>query len=62
MELEKKSVFDSFKFKDLKIYGSSEWLAGKKKKYRRVFDRSEATYVYAELSFLIKSLMLKTGT
>ena len=54
MELDNKSVFDSFKFKDLKIYGSSEWLAGKKKKYRRVFDRSEATYVYAELSFFNK--------
>lgn len=38
------------KFKDLRVYGSAEWLAGKRKKYRRVYDRSEATYIYAEFS------------
>jgi len=40
----------SLRFKDLRIYGSAEWLAGKRKKYRRVYDRSEATYIYAEFS------------
>ncbi len=40
-----------FKFKELKVYSSTEWLADNKKKYRQVFDRFETTYVYAELSF-----------
>ncbi len=44
----------ALRFKDLKIYGSAEWLAGKQKKYRKVFDRAEATYVYAELSLYNK--------
>lgn len=42
------------KFKDLKVYGSAEWLANGQKKYRRVFDRAEATFVYVELSFYNK--------
>lgn len=40
-----------WKFRDLKIYASTEWLADNKKKYRQVFDRLETSYVYAELSF-----------
>lgn len=44
-----------FKFRDLKIYGSTEWLADNKKKYRQVFDRYETTYIYAELSFYNKN-------
>ncbi len=43
-----------FKFKELKVYSSTEWLADNKKKYRQVFDRYEATYIYAELSFYNK--------
>ena len=43
-----------FKFRELKIYSSTEWLADNKKKYRQVFDRWETTYVYAELSFYNK--------
>jgi SpoVK/Ycf46/Vps4 family AAA+-type ATPase len=43
-----------WKFRDLKIYASTEWLADNKKKYRQVFDRLETTYVYAELSFYNK--------
>ncbi len=43
-----------FKFRELKIYGSTEWLADNKKKYRQVFDRYETSYVYAELSFYNK--------
>ncbi|MBK6994144.1 MAG: AAA family ATPase [Lewinellaceae bacterium] len=41
----------NWKFKELKIYSSTEWLADNKKKYRQVFDRLETTYMYAELSF-----------
>ena len=42
---------NNFKFRELKVYASTEWLADNKKKYRQVFDRFEITYVYAELSF-----------
>lgn len=45
---------DLFKFKELKVYSSTEWLADNKKKYRQVFDRYETTYVYVELSFYNK--------
>ncbi len=41
----------NWKFKELKIYSSTEWLADNKKKYRQVFDRLETSYIYAELSF-----------
>ncbi len=40
-----------YKFRELKVYGSTEWLADNKKKYRQVFDRHESSYIYAELSF-----------
>ncbi|MCB0704717.1 MAG: AAA family ATPase [Saprospiraceae bacterium] len=43
-----------FKFRELKVYASTEWLADNKKKYRQVFDRYDTTYVYAELSFYNK--------
>ncbi len=43
-----------FKFKDIKVYGSSEWLANGNKKYRRVFDSAETSYIYVELSFYNK--------
>ena len=43
-----------YKFKDLRVYASTEWLAENKKKYRQVFDRFETTYIYAELSFINK--------
>ena len=46
--------FIKYKFRDLKVYSSTEWLADNKKKYRQVFDRYEATYVYAELSLYNK--------
>lgn len=42
--------FKKYKFKELKIYASTEWLADNKKKYRQVFDRNDVTYIYAELS------------
>ena len=46
--------FVKYKFRDLKVYASTEWLADNKKKYRQVFDRYEASYIYAELSFFNK--------
>lgn len=44
----------NFKFKELKVYSSTEWLAENRKKYRQVFDRYETNYLYAELSFYNK--------
>lgn len=46
--------FKKFKFRELKFYSSTEWLADNKKKYRQVFDRWDTAYVYAELSFYNK--------
>ncbi|MEM8890332.1 MAG: AAA family ATPase [Bacteroidota bacterium] len=50
----KPSDFVKHKFKALKTYASTEWLAESKKKYRQVFDKNEITYIYAELSFFNK--------
>lgn len=44
----------NYKFKELRVYSSTEWLADNRKKYRQVFDRFETSYVYAELSFYNK--------
>jgi SpoVK/Ycf46/Vps4 family AAA+-type ATPase len=43
-----------FKFRDIKTYGSTEWLANNTKKYRSVFDEQEVSYVYCEFSFFNK--------
>ncbi|MGB0521325.1 MAG: ATP-binding protein [Flammeovirgaceae bacterium] len=45
---------NNYKFKDLKVYGSTEWLADGKKKYRRVFEQRETSYLYLELSMYNK--------
>jgi hypothetical protein len=55
MNPEKDIQNKNYKFRELKIYGSTEWLADNKKKYRQVFDRYETTYIYAELSFYNKN-------
>jgi SpoVK/Ycf46/Vps4 family AAA+-type ATPase len=44
----------NFKFKELRVYSSTEWLADNRKKYRQVFDRYSTSYIYAELSFYNK--------
>ncbi|HRV86186.1 MAG TPA: AAA family ATPase, partial [Saprospiraceae bacterium] len=44
----------NYKFRELRIYSSTEWLADNKKKYRQVFDRFDTTFVYVELSFYNK--------
>ncbi len=49
----KDSLEKAYKFKDLKVYASTEWLSSGKK-YRRVFENMETTYLYAELSFYNK--------
>ncbi|MBL7812245.1 MAG: AAA family ATPase [Bacteroidetes bacterium] len=41
---------DNFKFKDIKTYCSTEWLANNTKKYRSVFDEQELAYLYCEVS------------
>lgn len=43
-----KSIGDPYKFKSLKVYASTEWLQ-EGKKYRKVFESLETTYLYAEL-------------
>lgn len=44
----------NYKFKSLKVFGSDEWLANKKREYRTVYDESELTYLSAELAFYNK--------
>lgn len=48
------SAEKKYRFKELKVYASTEWLADNKKKYRQVFDAQETAYIYAELSFYNK--------
>jgi len=43
-----------YKFREMKIHSSDEWMAGATKKYRKVFDRYETTYMRVELSFFNK--------
>ena len=47
----KKTPEKNYRFKELKVYSSTEWLADGKKKYQTVFEGAETTYVYVELSF-----------
>jgi SpoVK/Ycf46/Vps4 family AAA+-type ATPase len=44
----------NYKFRDLKVFGSTEWLANNEKKYRLVYDEFECSFIYAELSFYNK--------
>ncbi|HVD97430.1 MAG TPA: AAA family ATPase [Cytophagaceae bacterium] len=43
-----------YKFKDLKIFSSTESMVGNTRRYRQVFENLETTYLYAELSFYNK--------
>ena len=43
-----------YKFRDIKVHATDEWMAGSVKKYRRVFDRFETTYMRVEFSFFNK--------
>ncbi|HEY3250028.1 MAG TPA: AAA family ATPase, partial [Ignavibacteria bacterium] len=40
-----------YKFKDIKVHSTQEWLFGLQKKYRTVFDAAKIKYIYVELSF-----------
>lgn len=51
---EDKNTDRLFKYKELKVYSSTEWLANNEKKYRQVFDQGQTSYIYAELSFINK--------
>ena len=44
----------NYKFKDMKVFSSDEWMVNATKKYRTVFDRMETTYIRTEFSFYNK--------
>ena len=44
-----------YKFKNLRVYSSTEWLADNKKKYRQVFYKKEVSFLYIEFSFFNKN-------
>ena len=44
----------NYKFKEMKVYSSDEWMANSTKKYRTVFDKMETTYLRTEFSFYNK--------
>lgn len=43
-----------FKFREIKVHSSDEWMADGTKKYRQVYDRYETTHLRVELSFYNK--------
>jgi AAA+ superfamily predicted ATPase len=43
-----------YKFKEMKVHSSDEWMADATKKYRQVYDRYETTFMRVELSFYNK--------
>ncbi len=43
-----------YKYRDIKVHSSDEWMADATKKYRKVFDRYETTYMRVEFSFFNK--------
>lgn len=44
----------NYKFKEIKVYSSNEWMAYGGKKYRQVFESSETAYMYFEISLYNK--------
>ena len=53
-ESKEQAVALPFKFRELKVYNSTEYLWDNHKKYRQVFDRQETAYIYTELSLFNK--------
>jgi len=49
-----KQVPGRYKFHEMKVHSSDEWMAGSTKKYRKVYDRYETTYMRLEISFFNK--------
>jgi AAA+ superfamily predicted ATPase len=43
-----------YKFRDVKVHSSDEWMADATKKYRKVYDRYETSYMRVEFSFYNK--------
>ncbi len=43
-----------FKFKNLFVYSSDEWMANSTKRYRNIFDKAETTYLRFELALFNK--------
>lgn len=43
-----------YKSKELRTFASDEWMMGSTKKYRKVFDKAETTYIRVEFSFYNK--------
>ncbi len=43
-----------FKYRSLRVYASTEWLADNKKKYRQVFYKKDISFLYIEFSFINK--------
>jgi SpoVK/Ycf46/Vps4 family AAA+-type ATPase len=41
---------DNYKFRDIRTYCNTEWLANNTKKYRSVFEEQEVAYLYCEVS------------
>jgi len=53
-EIDSYKYGQKFKFKSLRVYCSTEWMANSTKKYRQVFDRDEVDYIRVELAFYNK--------
>jgi AAA+ superfamily predicted ATPase len=49
-----KATATKYKFKEMKVHSSDEWMADGTKKYRQVYDRHETTHMRVELSFYNK--------
>lgn len=49
-----KQLAVKYKFRDIKVHSSDEWMADGTKKYRKVYDRFETTYMRVEFSFFNK--------
>lgn len=47
-------AYKNYKFKSLRVFASDEWLANRTREYRTVFERSETTYISAEIAFYNK--------
>lgn len=48
-------IIKLYRFKELKTYSDTEWIHENKKKYRQVFDKSETSYIYAEIAIYNKN-------
>src|SRR5882762_5399764 len=49
-----KQLSVKYKFRDIKVHSSDEWMADGTKKYRQVYDRHETTHLRVEFSFFNK--------